>query len=117
MYIEWLEGIVDLGIISKEFLREYCILIGKSMHGNVDAELLWIILLSNYLVNECNRKRSKSDLWIFFQKYEKGKLKLVMTVYVADVFMDGKPETLKVIKEKTKENFNISESGKVKKFL
>ena len=31
--------------------------------------------------------------------------------------MDGKPETLKPIKEKIKEKFNISESGKVNKFL
>ena len=27
MYIEWPEGVVDLGIIRKEFLREYCILL------------------------------------------------------------------------------------------
>ena len=51
MYIEWPEVIVDLVIISKEFLKEYCILIGKLMYGNVDAALLWIRLLAKYLVN------------------------------------------------------------------
>ena len=40
-----------------------------------------------------------------------------MSVHVDGVFMAGKPETLKFIKENIKENFNISESGKVKKFL
>ena len=51
MYIKWPEDIVDLGIISEEFLREYCILLGKSMYVNVDAELLWLRLLANYLFN------------------------------------------------------------------
>ena len=51
MYIEWTEGIVDLGIISEDFMREYCILLGKFMYGNVDTELLWIRLLDEYLVN------------------------------------------------------------------
>ena len=40
MFIKWPEGIVGLVIIMNEFLEEYCILIGKSMYGNVDADLL-----------------------------------------------------------------------------
>ena len=50
MCIEWPEGIVDLVIISEEFLKEYCILLGKSMYGNVDTEILWLRLLAKYLV-------------------------------------------------------------------
>ena len=61
IYIEWPEGIVDLGIINEEFLREYCILLGQLIYGNVDAELLWLRLFAKYLVNKCNLKRSKSD--------------------------------------------------------
>ena len=61
MFIKWPEGIVGLVIIMNEFLEEYCILIGKSMYGNVDADLLWLILLSKYLINECNPKRSKAE--------------------------------------------------------
>ena len=52
MYIGWPEDIVDLVIISKDFLREYCILLVKLMYGNFDADLFWIRLLANYLVNE-----------------------------------------------------------------
>ena len=40
-----------------------------------------------------------------------------MSVYVDDVFMTGKTKTLKNTKEKIKKKFNISESGKVKKFI
>ena len=97
MYIEWTEIIVDLGIISKEFLKEYFILLGNLMYGNVDAEILWLSLLAKYLVKKCNLKRSKADSYIFFKIYEKWKFKLVMSVHVDDVFMASKPETLKVI--------------------
>ena len=117
IYIEWPEGIVDLGIKTKEFLEEYCIFLVKSMYGNFDAEILWIRILAKYLVNKFNLKSIKSDSYIFVMKYEKGKLELVMSVHVEALFMDGKPETLKTIREKIKENFNISEYGKFKNFL
>ena len=74
MYIEWLEGITDLGIITKEFLEEYCILLGKLMYGNVDAAILWLRLLDKYLVNKCNLKSREAESCIFFRKYEKGNL-------------------------------------------
>ena len=62
------------------------------MHGNVDAALLWLILLDKYLVNELNLKRSKANSYILFKEYDKGRLEIVMSVYVDDVFVDGKPE-------------------------
>ena len=61
MYIEWSEGIAGLGIISEDFLREYCILLGKLMYVNVDAALLWLRVLAEYLVNEYNIKMIKAD--------------------------------------------------------
>ena len=87
------------------------------MYGNIESELLWLRLLAKYLVNECNLNRSKADSCIFFRKDEKGKLELLMSAHMDDVFVAGKAETLKVITEKIKEKFNISESVKVKNFL
>ena len=68
MFIEWPEGIADLGITAKEFMEEYCILLGKSMYGNMDADLLWLILLAKYLIYKCNPKKSKTDSCIFYKK-------------------------------------------------
>ena len=56
MFIEWHEVIVDLGITTKEFMEEYCILIGNSMYGNVDAVILWLIMLAKYLINSFKLK-------------------------------------------------------------
>ena len=61
------------------------------MYGNVGAELLRMRLLAKYLVNECNLKRSKAGSCILFKKYNKGKLEIVMSFHVNDVFMEGKP--------------------------
>ena len=63
MYIEWPQGILYLGIITKEFLAECCILLVKSMYGNFDAALLWLILLARYLVNECSLGKIKKWSW------------------------------------------------------
>ena len=117
MYIEWPEGILDLGIITTYFLEEYWIFLGKTMNVNVDVALSWLIVFAKYLVNKCNPEKSKSESYIFFRKYEKGKLELVMSVNVDNIFMADKPETLKDIKEKTKEKFNVPESGKARNFL
>ena len=54
MFIEWPEGIVDLVITAKAFLEEYCILLGKLVYGNLDAVLLWLILISKYLIKNAN---------------------------------------------------------------
>ena len=51
MYIKWPEDILYLGIITKEFLEGYLFFLEKSMYGNVDAALLWIRLLAEYLFN------------------------------------------------------------------
>ena len=93
--------------MTNKFLEEYCIFIVKSMYKNIDAALLRIRLMAKYLVNKCNLKRSTADSCILFGKYEEGKLELVMSVHVDNVFMAGKPKTIKYIKENIKEKFNI----------
>ena len=98
MLIKRPEGILELVIITKDFLGEYCIFLENSMHGNFDAALLWLILLAKYLVNECNLKRIKAYSCILFKKYYKGELELVISVHVDDVFVAGKPETSNNIK-------------------
>ena len=87
------------------------------MYGNVDTALLWLRLLEKYLVNDCNLKRIKADSCILFRKFQKRMLELVMSFHVDDVFIAGKPEIPKVIKEQIKEKFKISDSIKLGKFL
>ena len=52
MYLEYPEGIVNLGITTKEFLEDYFILLVKLMCGNIYVALLYLRLLAKYLVNK-----------------------------------------------------------------
>ena len=87
------------------------------MYGNVDADFLWLRLMPAYLIKECNMTRSKADSWILYKKDDDGKLELVVSVHVDDIFVLGRPGTLKNIKERIKLKINIQNSGKAKKFL
>ena len=117
MFIECPKVVLYIGIITKEFLEECCILLEKSMYVNVYVALLWLILLAKYLINEFNLKRSKSESCILCRKYGDRKLKLVVLVHVYNLFMAVNTETLRKIKEIIKLKFNIQESRKVRKFL
>ena len=68
------------------------------MYGNVDTVILWLTLITKQLFNECNLKRSNAYFCIFYKKDDDGKLELVMSDHIDDVFMVGNPKTLKKIK-------------------
>ena len=83
----------------------------------MDAALLCLILRVKYSINECNLKRSKAVSCIFYKKDDDGKLELVISVHIDDVFIAGHPERLYKIKWKINLKVNIQESGKVKNIL
>ena len=51
--------------------------------------------------------RIQADSCIFYKKYDYGKLDLVMSIHVDDVFLSGITETSENIKETIKLKFNI----------
>ena len=62
-------------------------------------------------------ENKQGRLLYFYKKDEGGKLELVMSVHVDNVFMAGKTEALEKIKDIIKLKFNIQESKKVKKLF
>ena len=38
------------------------------MYGDVDAALLWLILIAKYLIKKCNMTRIKADSCISYKK-------------------------------------------------
>ena len=57
------------------------------MYGNVDVALLWLMLSGKYLIKQCDMTISEVDSCIFYKKDGKGKLDIVMSVHIGDVFM------------------------------
>ena len=88
-------------------MEEYCILLENLMYANVDAAPLWLRMIAKYLINIWNLKRSKDESCIFYKKDDNGKLEIVMSVHVDDVFMARKLEKLSTIKDIINQNFNI----------
>ena len=117
-YVEWPEGIVDLGFMTQEEADTTCAMLNKAMYGQVDAALLWLRTFGDYLETKCGMKQSKVDPCIFYKKDEKtGELLLILSIHVDDVIVAGMAEHLEDLKVKIKERFNITDLGQLKKHL
>ena len=62
-------------------------------------------------------KISKAYSCILYVKNDDGELEFMISIHVDDMFMAERPGKLKKTKEMMKLDFNIQESGKVKKFI
>ena len=116
MYIEWPDGIVELGFITEEQRRTTCIQLRRSMYGNVDAALRWQREFTNYLVQECGFVRCRSDPCILFLR-EEGILKIVMSIHVDDSLCAGSKEDLENLYRNVRKKYKITTLGIISKYL
>ena len=93
-YLEWPEGMVDLGFITEDERREYCIKLKRSMYGNVDAALLWQKDFTKTVTEDMKFDliQSKVDPCLYFKKDENGVVILMVIVYVDDTIVTGKAQ-------------------------
>ena len=98
-------------------MEEYFILLENLMHENLYADILWLRLIDKYLINEFNLKRIKAVSWILYKKYDYGKLELVISVYVDDIFTARKQEIQEKIKYNINMKLNIQQYGIVNNFI
>jgi hypothetical protein len=88
-YIEWPEGMVELGFITEKEKQEYCIRLKKAMYGNIDAPLCWMRTFSKYLINALGLKQSKTDPCVFMKNNKNERISLILAVYVDDTIITG----------------------------
>ena len=62
MYLEWPEGMIELGFITREQARYSCIKLVKSMYGNVDAALRWMNAFTRVLIKDAGLTQSYACL-------------------------------------------------------
>jgi len=110
MFIEWPEGMVEMGFMTLEEFQETCAELQKGMYGNVDAALRFYKTYCNHMMNNIDMKRCKSDPCVFVMKQD-GKLVMVNFIHVDDSLLCGRQEAINLFKEKVKEQFNIKELG------
>ena len=118
MFIEPHPAMVWCGFMSEEQRLENAILLKKSMYGNVDAALRWILMKTEYLTSKkVGMTQSRADPCVFFKKNENGKAMLVVAMTVDDCAIAGTPEAVNWLMNKIEEKFKITRGGRIRKHL
>jgi len=70
VYVEWPEGMVELGFISWKEFEETCAELQKGMYSNVDAALRFYKIYCNHLTENIKMKKCRSDPCLFIMREE-----------------------------------------------
>jgi hypothetical protein len=117
IYIEFPEGMDELGFVTEKEMHTHCIELGKSMYGNVDAALRFFRTLKEHLTKNIGMKNSQSDPCVFYLKDDSGATKLIVASHVDDCIMAGTKDAIEQFKMDVKKRFNITDLGLLKKHL
>ena len=116
--MEWLPGMVVLGLITEEQQRTECLQVSKCIYGNVDVALKFYEEYKNHLTKHMGLTCSLMDPCVFYLRdKETNKLKLVIAMHVNDTIIARKPEDIKWFKEQLQQQFKIKDLGNLKKHL
>ena len=110
-FMEWPPGMMLLGQADEETIQHKCIMLNKSIYGNVDAALRFYRAYSKHLMDQMGMERSKVNSCLFYLYDELGRIALVAVCHVDDTLLVGTPERIKSFKEQLKVRFNLKELG------
>lgn len=116
-YVEWPKGSVELGLITEEERKKYCIRLEKPMYGGSEVPRMWWTTILDRIVEKLGFQQSLTDPCLFFKKDTKGELKMVLNTVVDDILVAGKQEDVDWFKNSLKELYEITEQGRVRKYL
>ena len=115
--IDWPDGIFKLGFIDEKDIDENCILLLKSMYGNVDAAIRFFRTYRRHLLEKMKLEQSQADPCVFFKKNAKGMTVLIAITHVDDTLLIGTREAVDEFKKGIKERFGYTDLGRMKKHL
>jgi len=115
MFLEWPEGLVELGFLTDEEARTTCIDLQKSMYGNVDAALLWQETIRKFFL-KIGLKQSCADPCIYYKRVGDN-MCLLVVVYVDDMLFAGPTSEIAWCKEQLSSEYKINDLGSLKKHL
>jgi hypothetical protein len=68
VYIEWSEGMLELGLKTQEKQDNYYIELQKAMYGKIDSPLRWMKTISKDLTKGTKLERSSSYPFVFYKR-------------------------------------------------
>jgi hypothetical protein len=117
IYIEFPEGMDELGFATGQEMHAHCVELGKSMCGNVDAALRFFRTLKEHLTKNVGMKNSKTDPCVFYLKDDNSETKLTVASHADDCTMAGTKDAMEQFKLNVKTRFNVTDLGLLKKHL
>jgi len=117
VFIEWPQGMVELGILTEHDYKFYCAELKKAMYGNIDSPLRWMKTFSGYLINQLKLTQSQTDPCIFYKKNKWDHLVLILALYVDDTLIAGTRSEVDWLYEQVQKKFKIEKLGRLKKHL
>jgi hypothetical protein len=108
---------LELGFITQQEYEECCILLLKSMYGNIDAALKFFCTYKAHLLKVMRYKQSLADPCVFYKKNDKDQTVLFALIQVDDLLLVGTKEELKTFKAGIKKRFGFTDLGKLQKLL
>ena len=116
IYIEWPEGITDLGFITEYQRATSCIKLVKAMYGNIDSPLRWLKTFTKIL-KAIGLTQCESDPCSFYQRDEKNLLKIALSIYVDDSIIIGSRKDVDQFYSDISKYLKIEKLGRLKKHL
>jgi hypothetical protein len=116
-FIEWPDGMQDLGFASDDDMENYCIQLLKSMYGNVDAAIRFFKTYKKHLIENMFLKQSLADPCVFYKKDKSGRTTLIVICFVDDTLLLGLKTEIEWYKEGVKSRFDYTDLGELRKHL
>ena len=118
IYIEWPDGMVELGFINEEEKEKYCIKLVRSMYGNVDAARQWMKMVDECITRDLIKvlTKSKTDPCMYY-RIEDEKAVIMVIIHVDDIIVCGRPNEVSDFKDDFGRIFNITDMGEMIKHL
>jgi hypothetical protein len=117
VYIEWPEGMLELGFMTEEQASTTVAQPLKLMYGNVNVALRFFKeYVEHMLSKEMGIYQHLVDPYVFVKKHE-GKLVLVALTHVDASQLCGEKGWIEWFKKNIKKRFNYTDMGKLKKHL
>jgi hypothetical protein len=116
IYIEWPEGVEELGYFSKDEMKDKCLKLERAMYGCVQSPLMFFKTYSKHL-EAIGLTQSLADPCIWYKHDKDNRLILIVAVYVDDCIIAGPKTEVDIFKEDVQKRFKITDLGSIKKHL
>jgi hypothetical protein len=108
-FLEFPDGLLQLGFITEEEARTHCIEQLKSMYGNVDAALIFFETYRKYMEEIIGMIQSQVDPCVFYKRDKSGETILIAVTHVDDTLLCGTKSAIEDFKIAIKQRFGFTE--------